>query len=407
MQIVQIIRDNWQVLLIPLIAGAIGWGTNVVAVHMLFKPLEFVGFRPYLGWQGIIPASSRRMGRYLAYLISRKLVNLKDLFGTMDPEHLMPRIQPTLWQIADDLLDDTVRETAQPLWNSLDDRSREQVRNLVRTEVEHIARHSVSDLQEGADELLDIAAVVEAAIEKNREILNTLFLVAGSEEFKFIKISGLYFGFLFGIPQMILWIYFPAWWTLPIAGIAVGYVTNWLAMKMIFEPRTPVRFGPFEFHGLFHKRQKEVAAGFSETVAARVLTPDNLTERISQGPGREKLLSIFRNRVNERLDIYRKHPMAATITSQAGPEKIDRFLVRTVGMQLTERGSLLWTFMERTVDLAGSMTGRLKQLDPESFEGLLRPAFQQDEWKLIVMGAVLGGVAGWLQAVYLFGESMR
>jgi uncharacterized membrane protein YheB (UPF0754 family) len=40
---------------------------------------------------------------------------------------------------------------------------------------------------------------------------------------------------------------------------------------------------------------------------------------------------------------------------------------------------------------------RIRSLTPESFVQLLRPAFIEDEWMLIVLGAVLGFVAGWIQ----------
>lgn len=33
----------------------------------------------------------------------------------------------------------------------------------------------------------------------------------------------------------------------------------------------------------------------------------------------------------------------------------------------------------------------------EQFEGVLRPVFQQDEWKLIAVGAVIGFLVGELQ----------
>ncbi len=49
----------------------------------------------------------------------------------------------------------------------------------------------------------------------------------------------------------------------------------------------------------------------------------------------------------------------------------------------------------------------MKALDRVSYEGVLRPAFQQDEWKLIAAGAVLGTVAGVLQLVYIFGDAME
>ena len=45
---------------------------------------------------------------------------------------------------------------------------------------------------------------------------------------------------------------------------------------------------------------------------------------------------------------------------------------------------------------------RMKQLTPAEFQNLLRPAFQEDEWILIVLGGVTGALAGWLQLIFGF-----
>jgi hypothetical protein len=47
---------------------------------------------------------------------------------------------------------------------------------------------------------------------------------------------------------------------------------------------------------------------------------------------------------------------------------------------------------------------RMSVMAADDFEGVLRPAFKQDEWKLILAGAVLGLGAGILQIVFLFGH---
>ena len=43
-----------------------------------------------------------------------------------------------------------------------------------------------------------------------------------------------------------------------------------------------------------------------------------------------------------------------------------------------------------------------ESISAEEFEGVLRPAYQQDEWKLIVTGAILGMVAGFAQLYFVF-----
>lgn len=57
---------------------------------------------------------------------------------------------------------------------------------------------------------------------------------------------------------MFVWLLYDKPWTLPAGGAVVGYITNWLAIKLIFEPVDPVKLGPFVLQGLFLKRQDEV-----------------------------------------------------------------------------------------------------------------------------------------------------
>lgn len=70
--------------------------------------------------------------------------------------------------------------------------------------------------------------------------------------------SGFFFGFLLGLVQMFVWLLYDKPWTLPAGGAIVGYITNWVALKLIFEPVDPVKIGPFVLQGLFLKRQNEV-----------------------------------------------------------------------------------------------------------------------------------------------------
>ena len=53
--------------------------------------------------------------------------------------------------------------------------------------------------------------------------------------------------------------------------------------------------------------------------------------------------------------------------------------------------------------VADDLCEKMEQLSPEEFEGVLRPAYQADEWKLIVVGALLGMGAGFIQLYFVFG----
>ena len=99
----------------------------------------------------------------------------------------------------------------------------------------------IADVADEIEDLIDFKHMLVTRLEGDKELLNRLFLEAGSVEFRFIVRSGLYFGFLFGLIQLAVWIFYKAWWVLPAFGISVGYATNWLAINIIFRPLHPRR----------------------------------------------------------------------------------------------------------------------------------------------------------------------
>ena len=59
-------------------------------------------------------------------------------------------------------------------------------------------------------------------------------------------------------------------------------------------------------------------------------------------------------------------------------------------------------YAENAMAIQDTLVSRLQQLTPRQFEGMLRPAFEEDEWILIAVGAALGLMVGWFQLVVLF-----
>ena len=96
---------------------------------------------------------------------------------------------------------------------------------------------------------------------------------------------------------MIAWIYFPAWWVLPAGGFAVGYITNFLALRLVFEPPEPINFGLFQLQGLLHKRKNEVAERFASVMAEDMLSPENMLATITEGSSKDRMFGLVENRI--------------------------------------------------------------------------------------------------------------
>ena len=86
--------DWWKYALMPFISGIVGWLTNVLALEMTFKPIEYFGVRwfriedqpwGFFGWQGIVPTKAAKMAETIVTLITSKLFTMEDIVKKLDP----------------------------------------------------------------------------------------------------------------------------------------------------------------------------------------------------------------------------------------------------------------------------------------------------------------------------------
>ena len=393
---------NPLVLLIPLIAGFIGWFTNWLAVKATLYPVEFVGIPPAFGWQGVIPKNTDEMSQSFSKLIQDKLVDMEKLFADIDHED-----NEELDKVVEDVSVEIIREfstnIAPESWARAREKLREYINMLVRRNVRRVTVEIFDRMAAEAGDFIDIDKIAHEALVEDRALLGRVLMDVAGPEFKFIERSGLWFGFLFGVIQMGVWIVYPEGWVLPVAGFLVGYVTNWLAMNLIYEPREPVQIGPFKIQGVFIKRQREVATQFADVIAERVLTPENLVQHISEGPNRQRLLDILEGQVEESMKEYERDAMVAMLVSKDKLEEAKADLLGRVRNADMSDSRQIKTFAGQSRKIHAQMEENLGALDADQFGGILRPVFQKDEWKLILAGGVIGTGIGALQVVLLFG----
>jgi len=121
------------------------------------------------------------------------------------------------------------------------------------------------------ENIADIRTLAIQGLTENPATLGAFFQNIAHKELSFLINSGLGFGFILGLFQMVQLMLFPGNWTLPVGGAVVGYITNWIALKNIFEPINPIKLGPFTLQGMFLKRQFEVSEAFSDYISKFVL----------------------------------------------------------------------------------------------------------------------------------------
>src|ERR671919_516310 len=294
-------------LTIPLFTGAIGYLTNWSGVWMLFYPIRFAGWHmPGLarlarllprriqqipgvmsggiGGQGIIPSRAAKMGSIAVDKGIAKLGSPADFYQRLDPERIAEHILDTARDDIREVVDRIMEREYPDTWSGTPNRVRNAVHTRVERQLPDIVRSVTDEIGDHIDQLLDIKLMVIRRIEENPEMANRIYLEVGRKELRFIINFGFFFGALLGVPVIFLTNAVPLWWVLPIAGVVIGYVTNWVALWMIFEPVEPRKIGPLKVHGLFIRRQPEVAEVYGEIIADDIVTLTNIGDELLSGP---------------------------------------------------------------------------------------------------------------------------
>ncbi|WP_020406942.1 DUF445 domain-containing protein [Hahella ganghwensis] len=396
--------DIWKYGSIPLIAAFIGWSTNWLAIKLTFYPLEFTGLKPIFGWQGIIPSKAERMAVISVDSTISRIGTVQEVFEQIDPSVLAEHIVATVLPRIEEYVDEFMLSEHPTLWENLPTSMKSMVYSRVRKSAPSLIDKLVEDIGEQVEDLLDIKDMVTRQLVADKHLLNRIFLECGDAEFRFIINSGLGFGLLFGMLQMGLWALFPNLWVLPVCGFLVGWATNWIALNVIFRPLHPIKIGPIRLHGLFLKRQKEVAGSFCGIVTHEILTVGRIVNAMLNGPQSARTRSLIKKHVKPIVDdtVGISKPLTQIAL---GPKKFADLKMK-VGDRAVEISSEMLNDpmfnQERAEAVERIMRARMEALSPGEFQDLLRPCFQEDEIKLIAIGGVLGALAGLLQLIFIF-----
>ncbi len=387
----------------PLIAASIGYVTKIAAVRMMFQPLEFVGIKPYLGWQGVIPRKAEKMASIAVDVITSKLITMDEIFARLDPQQIAAEIEKPMLAAVAQITREVLTQHQPGLWELLPNFVRDRLIKRVQAESPQVVAEVMKDLRSNINEVFDLKHMVINALLRDKNLLNRVFAEVGRKEFKFFGYSGLVFGGIIGVVQMVTWLFYQSPWILPAFGLFIGLVSDWLALQMLFYPKRPVKILGLTYQGLFLKRQQEVSRDYARLVADQIITPANIWQGILEGPGSDKLFALVQKHVEQMVDEQAgiARPLVALAVGSRRYQQMKQSVTEKLVQILPATLKHIEGYAEGAMDIRNTLMQRMQKLDPEEFEGMLRPAFKEDEWILISVGAALGFLVGELQTYLL------
>ena len=432
------ISEMWQVFLnrpdylavlsiIP-VTAIVTWAHVWMALKMVFYPINFWGFHlgPLpVGWQGIVPRKAGRISGIITDNTLSKLGSLREFLQAMDPEDMANIIGEQVGFELEHLIDEVMIERNAVLWENLPYSIKRRIYAQAHKQLPTTLRELVTELTMNVESLVNMREMVVSQMEGDRRLMVRMFQKVGQKEINFIWHISALIGMFFGVFQMIVWFIVPWHWTVPFWAAIWGFLTNWIAIWMVFNPIEPnyirypqifrftkerkfpwivpvLKLGTYNVQGAFMKRQEEVSDVFASVVTEDLITLKSIMTEMMYGPKKDKTRRIVKRHINEIMET----PLVRTsLQLSLGPREyarlktdlIDRSIEITMGpvcdpvLNASRAQKIFQMFKER-----------IRELTPKEFQNLLRPAFQEDEWILIVLGGVTGFIAGLIHLFVAF-----
>lgn len=419
----------WDLIMIPITTAIIGYYTNWLGIKMLFYPINLHGIRVpglqkiasllprkiqqipgiregVIGWQGIIPSKAEKMGSIAVDKGIKKLGSEREFYEQLDPDAISEHILATAEEDIHEVTEEVIRQHYGRTWESLPPGVQEEIHDRVEAQLPVIIEEVTANIGEHIDDLLDVKLMVVNHLKENPKLVNRIFTEVGEKELNFLINIGFWMGLVTGV-----FINIPlylvcngAWWTLPSSAFIGGYISNWVALKMIFRPYEEYRIGPFRIQGLFIKRQPDVSAAYSSIIADEIITMAHVGENLLYGKQSDRTRQMIQRAVNPVLESTLGRASTA-VEYGGGSQQYEsiRAAAATEGIDYAEQTLQDEQFsQERAEDMKALLTERMQELPPTDYTMTLRSAFEEDEWLLEwVIGGGVGFCSGVVQLAFV------
>jgi uncharacterized membrane protein YheB (UPF0754 family) len=392
--------DHWLVLsLMPPVAGFIGWITKVMAIWMVFKPIEFVGIGP-IGWQGQLSRRAAQFGSDAASIILNNVIDPRELVDRIDPQ----RVATELDDIMLAAIDDVALEILGRRWSQLPAAAKAPVLARARARSPIIVARLLDHAKSNIDELFDLSHIVTAELIRDKVLLTDLVRGPMAPIMAFMRRFGLVFGLIVGFLQMVVFAVTESHVVIPIFGLLIGLVSDWLALQMLFEPKERKRYlGIFPWHGMAFAYRNHFVTEYGRLAGERIFTPKLLMGALLDGPLSDRLFALVHQEIEAAIDaeLGRVEPLVPLAVGSPRYRELRRIVVTRAQQSLPEAAERLEPYTAEAMDVQNTLIHTLSQLTNDELEALLRPVFKDDEWLVVAVGGGLGFAVGELQVFIL------
>ena len=180
---------------------------------------------------------------------------------------------------------------------------------------------------------------------------------------------------------------------------AIGWITNWVAIKMLFRPHREINFGLFKIQGLIPKRKAEIGTGIASIIQNELISVKDVISNIDREEFSKRLNSLIDDVLDKNLKkkVKEKFPLLQMFFTDKVAKDVGN-TIKDIVMENQEKiFEIFSNYAEENIDFEVIISDKISNFSLDKLEEIITLLANKELKHIEVIGAILGAFIGLVQ----------
>ena len=179
----------------------------------------------------------------------------------------------------------------------------------------------------------------------------------------------------------------------------IGWITNWVAIKMLFRPHKEINFGLFKIQGLIPKRRTEIGSGIANIIQNELISVKDVISNIDREEFSKRLNKLIDEVLNKNLKkkVKEKFPLLQVFFSDKVAKDVGNTIKDIVMENQKKIFEIFSNYAEENIDFEVIISDKISNFSLDKLEEIITFLAKKELKHIEVIGAILGMLIGAVQ----------
>ena len=176
----------------------------------------------------------------------------------------------------------------------------------------------------------------------------------------------------------------------------IGWITNWVAIKMLFRPHKEINFGLFKIQGLIPKRRTEIGSGIANIIQNELISVKDVISNIDREEFSKRLDSSIDKVLEKNLKakVKEKFPVLQMFFTDRMAKDVSN-TIKDIIMENQEKiFEIFSNYAEENINFEVIISDKISNFSLDKLEEIITLLAKKELKHIEVIGAILGGLIG-------------